>query len=251
MSFGGYGVAGLDTGALATLRDYTIATTDHPRRPGATPSSRRRRAPDLSEQQIYDNGLRYEDLVRAADVVVTKPGYGIISEAIANDTALLYTSRGHFAEYDVLVREMPRYLRAEFIEQKDLLAGDWGAALERAARRRPPPPVETRAEWRRGRGRGNTETVHKVDQRRLRRKAKIAANDSLRCLYSFFVFRFSLLRQNLRCDAPTPAARWPRPTRGRIRARPGPRRWPLRRLSGASRSAPTLTNILAARIRMY
>ena len=39
----------------------------------------------FSERQIYDNGLRYEDLVRAADVVVTKPGYGIISEAIAND----------------------------------------------------------------------------------------------------------------------------------------------------------------------
>ena len=56
----------------------------------------------ISEQQLYDNGLRYEDLVRAADVVVTKPGYGIISEAIANDAALLYTSRGHFVEYDVL-----------------------------------------------------------------------------------------------------------------------------------------------------
>ena len=53
----------------------------------------------------------------AADVVVTKPGYGIISEAIANDTALLYTSRGRFVEYDVLVHEMPRYLRAQFIEQ--------------------------------------------------------------------------------------------------------------------------------------
>ena len=32
--------------------------------------------------------------MRAADVVVTKPGYGIISECIANDTAILYTSRG-------------------------------------------------------------------------------------------------------------------------------------------------------------
>ena len=38
-----------------------------------------------------------------SDVVVTKPGYGIISECLANDTALLYTDRGHFIEYDVLV----------------------------------------------------------------------------------------------------------------------------------------------------
>ena len=67
--------------------------------------------------------------MRAADVVVTKPGYGIISEAIANDAALLYTSRGHFVEYDVLVKEMPRYLRVQFIEQRDLLSGK----LERGA----------------------------------------------------------------------------------------------------------------------
>ena len=34
-----------------------------------------------------------------------------VSDCIANGTALLYTSRGRFAEYDVLIREMPRYLR--------------------------------------------------------------------------------------------------------------------------------------------
>jgi L-arabinokinase len=129
MSFGGYGVSGLDTRALAELKDYTIATTDSPAREHTI-----RPAPGvhyISEQQLYGRGLKYEDLVRAADVVVTKPGYGIISEAIANDTALLYTSRGHFVEYDVLVREMPRYLRTEFIEQEDLLKGNWGDALER------------------------------------------------------------------------------------------------------------------------
>ena len=143
ISFGGYGVAGLDARALATLGNYTIATTDTPSsaaRPGGDNAIKS--APGLltlSEQQIHDNGLRYEDLVRAADVVVTKPGYGIISEAIANGAALLYTSRGHFVEYDVLVREMPRYLRAEFLEQKQLLSGDWSAALERLLSQAPPP----------------------------------------------------------------------------------------------------------------
>ena len=84
----------------------------------------------ISEQLLYASGLKYEDLVRAADVVVTKPGYGIISEAIANDAALLYTSRGRFVEYEVLVREMPRYLRAQFIDQENLLKGNWASALE-------------------------------------------------------------------------------------------------------------------------
>ena len=153
MSFGGYGVAGLDTAALAQLKDYTIATTDSPAF-AASPLRRGRPAAHnairpaagvlhISEQQVYDNGLRYEDLVRGADVVVTKPGYGIISEAIANDAALLYTSRGHFVEYDLLVKEMPRYLRARFIEQDDLLRGNWTDALEKLLQQ--PAPPETPA----------------------------------------------------------------------------------------------------------
>ncbi|MEZ5283642.1 MAG: hypothetical protein R2712_02305 [Vicinamibacterales bacterium] len=64
----------------------------------------------------------------AVDVVATKPGYGIIAEAVANETALLYTSRGHFIEYDVLVEEMPRMVRAAFIGHEDLLAGRWQSA---------------------------------------------------------------------------------------------------------------------------
>jgi L-arabinokinase len=70
-------------------------------------------------------GGQYQDLVRAVDIVVTKPGYGIVSECIANDTAILYTSRGRFAEYDVLVAGMQRYARSQFIPQDALLAGQW------------------------------------------------------------------------------------------------------------------------------
>lgn len=139
MSFGGYGLRGLNTPALARLTDYAIVTTD-------LHEDTIKPAPGLcylAEEHLYDSGYRYEDLVRAADVVVTKPGYGIISESIANDTAILYTSRGRFAEYDVLVREMPRYLRSQFIEQKDLLEGNWAEALEKLLSS--PPPPETPA----------------------------------------------------------------------------------------------------------
>jgi len=75
-------------------------------------------------------GLRYEDLVAAADVVVSKPGYGIVSECAANRTALLYTSRGNFIEYDVLVDGMPGLLRSKFISPDDLRAGRWSGAIE-------------------------------------------------------------------------------------------------------------------------
>jgi len=83
--------------------------------------------------------LRYQDLVAAADVVVTKPGYGIVSECIANGTPMLYTSRGDFAEYDVFVAEMPRYLRCRFIPQEDFRLGRWRTHID-ALLAQPEPP---------------------------------------------------------------------------------------------------------------
>ena len=137
MSFGGYGIEGLDTAAVGALPGYTVATTDLPTRDHAIAPARGLLY--LSERQLDAAGIRYPDLVRAADIVVTKPGYGIISEAIANDAALLYTSRGRFPEYDVLVAEMPRYLRAQFIEQRDLLSGHWAPSLEKLLSQPAPP----------------------------------------------------------------------------------------------------------------
>ena len=40
----------------------------------------------LDEKAMYAAGYRYEDLVAAVDIVVTKPGYGIIAECVANNT---------------------------------------------------------------------------------------------------------------------------------------------------------------------
>src|SRR5436309_1168979 len=51
-------------------------------------------------------GWFYQDLVAAADLVVSKPGYRIESECVANDTAPLYTSRGRIIEYLVFFAEM-------------------------------------------------------------------------------------------------------------------------------------------------
>jgi L-arabinokinase len=112
-SFGGYGLAGWDESAIRAMGGYHVLL------PGM-----------IDERAMYDRGYRYEDLVRAVDVVLTKPGYGIISECIANDTALLYTSRGDFREYQVLVDAMPAYLRCGFIDHADLFAGKWQPHLD-------------------------------------------------------------------------------------------------------------------------
>ncbi len=135
MSFGGYGLPGLDTDGLAKFKKYTVVTTANlpvgRTRKQALLAERKGSFISVNEEAMYNAGVRYEDLVGAAEAVVTKPGYGIITECIANDTAVLYTSRGHFPEYDVLVEEMPKYLRTAFIGQEDLFAGKWGTPLDK------------------------------------------------------------------------------------------------------------------------
>jgi hypothetical protein len=137
LSFGGYGMPGLDV-ATVDCADWTLATTDRiATLDGPSPAHVRL----IDERRFLGTGFRYEDLVAAVDVVITKPGYGIIAECIANGTAMLYTSRGVFREYDQLTREMPRYLRCRFIDQADLFAGRWRASLEALIAQ--PPPAET------------------------------------------------------------------------------------------------------------
>jgi hypothetical protein len=138
VSFGGYGVGGLDLNALDRLDGYVAVVTGRLDDPGFR-SSTLRNVVFLDETGMYAAGFRYEDLVRAVDVVATKPGYGIISECLANETALLYTSRGHFVEYDVLVAAMPSFLRAGFIDHADLFAGRWTPHLDRLLSQPAPP----------------------------------------------------------------------------------------------------------------
>jgi L-arabinokinase len=123
--------------AQIDARDWTLVLTDRIQAmdAAATPPN----VVYLPEHTFRDAGFRYEDLISAVDVVVSKPGYGIVSECITCDKPLLYTSRGVFSEYDVFVREMPRYLRCQFIGHDALFAGRWRDALERV-RALPPAP---------------------------------------------------------------------------------------------------------------
>jgi L-arabinokinase len=139
-SFGGYGLKGFDPHRLDCLDAWCVVLTGRHEAP-PLPAG----AIFVDERDIYDAGLRYEDLVGAVDVVVTKPGFGIVAECIANDTAILYSSRGRFVEYDVMVAEMPRFLRCEYLDLDALLAGRWRDALERL-RRQPPPPEKPRTD---------------------------------------------------------------------------------------------------------
>ena len=137
LSFGGYGLPPLAIAHLPALDDWTILSTDRTAGDARTLPG----VVTIPESMFTNGELRYEDLVAAADVVITKPGYGIIAECAANDTALVYTSRGAFREYDVLVEDMPRYVRCAFLSPEDLRGGRWRTAIDQAiAAPRPPRP---------------------------------------------------------------------------------------------------------------
>jgi hypothetical protein len=84
--------------------------------------------------------MSFADVVASCDAVVTKPGYGILSDCAVNDTPIVYADREDFREYHVLVESMRRYHRAVHIPAADLYAGQVEAAIERA--RTLPPPLE-------------------------------------------------------------------------------------------------------------
>src|SRR6185503_32390 len=82
---------------------------------------------------------------RAVDAVLSKPGYGIVADCVANETAMVYTSRGRFAEYDVMVREMPRFLRCRYLELDAFERGAWREALADVVGQ-PGPPERPRTD---------------------------------------------------------------------------------------------------------
>jgi L-arabinokinase len=125
ISFGGFGLR-FDHHAIVRDNRIRLLVTDGHPVPGHDATNPLR----LTPRALTDLSLRYEDLVAAADVVVSKPGYGIVSECIANNTALLYTPRGRFAEQDVFEHEMPAILRCRRIERENLMAGNWRSDVE-------------------------------------------------------------------------------------------------------------------------
>jgi hypothetical protein len=129
ISFGGFGLAECDFRRLSRLADWQFfSETVHD--------------PQVKNLRTIPAGaFAYPDLVAAADAVISKPGYGIVSEAIANSTPVLYTARGNFREQALLVDALQRFTRSREIGNDQLRHGEWGASL--TALLAQPQPTET------------------------------------------------------------------------------------------------------------
>ncbi len=125
VSFGGVGLPGLAREALAREAGLGFLLPE-----------------DVEVGRLDALGLDYPDVVGAADVVVTKPGYGIVSDAIGAGTRVVYTERGDFPEYPILVAGMARWLAAVHVPNDDLRAGRIGDAVRRALATPVPAPPD-------------------------------------------------------------------------------------------------------------
>jgi hypothetical protein len=86
----------------------------------------------------------FKTLLASVDVIMTKPGYGTIVEAVALQQPVLYVRRYNFADEPPLVDYLHRYGRGVELSIDDFTQGRWESAISKAVAmlspQTPPPP---------------------------------------------------------------------------------------------------------------
>lgn len=123
LSFGGFSADGFAMDALGEWSRYTFVIT--PPLAASLPA-----VPPCNVLSLPEAPADYVSLLAACDVVITKPGYGIVADCVANRVPILFTDRGPFREYDVLAAALPELGRARYISRDELLRGHVGPHVD-------------------------------------------------------------------------------------------------------------------------
>ncbi len=89
---------------------------------------------------VSRDAVAFADVIASCDIVISKPGFGLVSECIVNKKPLIYSDRGDFAEYPYLVEGIEKHLRNTHLPSDQLYAGDFFQALEKI--KTAPKPTE-------------------------------------------------------------------------------------------------------------
>ena len=88
----------------------------------------------------------FDDVLASCDLVLTKPGHGILCECLASRKPMVCVERPDWPENEVLMDAIRRYLPHASIHASDLLRGRAPDAVEAAAQGapapEPPPPAD-------------------------------------------------------------------------------------------------------------
>ncbi len=94
----------------------------------------------IANARAFNPGvLRYADVAASVDAVVSKAGYGTVTECIATSVPLVYLPRSGFAEHDALVSGMNSWGGGIKISEAAFHAGEWEHALHSALVAAPDP----------------------------------------------------------------------------------------------------------------
>lgn len=121
LSFGGFDFNNLPIDCINSFSDdYLFITT-------------RAKGRKVSKNLVTINPMckDYLGLIKFSDIVITKPGYGIIADCLVHQKPIIYTGRERFIEYDVLKKWLKTKFPSVFIPNKDLISGNWKPFLKK------------------------------------------------------------------------------------------------------------------------
>ncbi|MEW6544772.1 MAG: hypothetical protein AB1411_14330 [Nitrospirota bacterium] len=136
VALGGIPLQHLPCKALDELSGYRFVVA------GPVPSDARR------SHALSAVPLAFGTVFASVDVVVSKPGYNTVVEAVALAKPMVYVPRSNFVDEPALVKYLHRFGRGVELSLEDFHAGRWKAALEQVGTVSPPgqtAPVPTGA----------------------------------------------------------------------------------------------------------
>jgi hypothetical protein len=71
----------------------------------------------------------FSDVVASCDAVISKPGFGILSDCAVNHKPLIYADRANFREYPILVESIRKHLKYIHMPMEDMYRGNFELSL--------------------------------------------------------------------------------------------------------------------------
>jgi hypothetical protein len=108
--------------------------------------------PPRTQRIVSSDGLplSFRTIMASCDMLLTKPGYGTIVEAVATGIPVIYVRRYNFVDEEILVSYLHGYGRGLELSVEDFLQGRWETTMEAAmvipTPEASPPPTTGAAE---------------------------------------------------------------------------------------------------------
>ncbi|WP_455244062.1 hypothetical protein [Petrachloros mirabilis] len=128
IAFGGVPLPSLPWAAMDQMAGYQFVVDGLTPKPSARIHSREKLP------------FSFKTLLASADIIMTKPGYGTIVEAVTLGLPVIYVRRYNFADEPPLVNYLQRYGRGIELHLQDFVAGNWRVAFKNLTQTVTPPP---------------------------------------------------------------------------------------------------------------